>query len=246
MRSEHIKNINEPVIKISDQQLMDYMRCANLFYFKYFSKIPEPSDKKMGELVKQVINGYYSSLLDHKLPSIDAAKRKWDRPCEENPRTMKDKKILEGFGLINLFHKFCYDRKLLIADFNTPYEITIPGNIILTGSIGAIRVVNNSIELFNVETSQVAPDLNLLNMSIAYTLQCYAANRIYKSHSLNYVNVLHLKSGQELRTYRNKTQYDRLEKIITNVATAIKNEIFYPREDYTCSQCRYKNYCGYI
>lgn len=238
-------NVNEPVIRITDEQLLDYMKCANLFYFKHLSRIPDSTDKKMGELVKQVINGYFSKLMEQKLPKIDTAKRKWDKLCDANPRSMKDKKILEGFGLINFFDRFCFDNKLIIADFNTPYELVVPGNILISGHIGAIRVINKSLELFEVEPSQTAPDINLLNMSVKYTLQCYAANRLYKDYNLNHVNVLHLKSGKEYRTYRNKIQYDRLENIIRNVAYSIKNEIFYPREDYTCAQCAYKNYCGY-
>ena len=82
-------------------------------------------------------------------------------------------------------------------------------------------------------------------MSLRYTLACLAAEKIYKGYELNYVNILHLKSGKEFKTYRNKTQKDRLEKAVINIAKSIREEIFFPRENYQCAQCAYKNFCGY-
>ena len=238
-------NINDPILRISDEELFCYIKCPNLFYLKYLSRIPIPPQPTFGELVRSVIDGYFAKLLEQKLPTIDKAKKDWDKICEDYPKTISDKKVLEGFGLINLFDKYCFDNKLIVADFNTPYEIPVGGNVIITGNIGAIRIVGSKLELFSVETSQAVPNQNLLNMSLKHTLQCYAANKLYPKYDLNSVRILHLKSGQEFTTYRSKIQYDRLEKTIQNVSRAIREEIFFPREDFTCAQCRVKNYCGY-
>lgn len=238
-------NINQPVLRITDKQLFDYIFCPNFFYFKYLSHIPNKKKKTTGEMVKEIINYYFAKLMQHKLPSIDTLKKKWDDLCNENAENMNNKTVLEGFGLINLFDKYCKNTKLIVADFDSEYQLNFSSNIILTGNLGAIRLVNKTLELFVVETSQKTPDQRLLDMSLKYTLACLAAEKIYKGYELNYVNILHLKSGKEFKTYRNKTQKDRLEKSVINIAKSIREEIFFPRENYQCVQCTYKNFCGY-
>lgn len=226
---------------------MDYIHCPNYFYIKYLSRIPIPEEPTMGELVKQTINCYFAKLMEGKLPSIAKAKKVWDKHCLDYSNIMTDKKVLEGFGLINLFDKYCYNNRLIIADFNSPYEIEFSCGVKLKGNFGAIRLNNDRLEFFAVETSQSKPNQQLLDMSLRYTLQCYAMAKLSGQHeNLNCIRVLHLKSGEEFTTYRTQKDFDRLEKTVANIGSCIRGEIFYPREDYTCPQCRAKNYCGYI
>ena len=69
-------NINQPVLRITDKQLFDYIFCPNFFYFKYLSHIPNKKKKTTGEMVKEIINYYFAKLMQHKLPSIDSLKKK--------------------------------------------------------------------------------------------------------------------------------------------------------------------------
>mgnify|MGYP000709550451 CR=1 FL=1 len=48
-------------------------------------------------------------------------------------------------------------------------------------------------ELFEIETSQKAPDQTLLNMSLKYTMQIYALRELSIAHPITNVRVLHLK-----------------------------------------------------
>lgn len=239
-------NINLPRVVLSDTELLDYIHCPNLFYIKYMSHIPIADQVTMGSLVKLVINGYFSRLMDGKLPSISKAKNMWDKCCDEHPSVMTDKKVLEGFGLINLFDRYCYNNKIIIADFNSPYEVDFPGGVTVKGRFPAIRLNNNVLEFFCVEAGHAKPNQQLLDMSIKYTLQCYAMDKLSESHNLSCIRILHLKSGEEFTTYRHKKDYDRLERTVANIGKSIREEIFYPREDYTCPQCNAKNYCGHI
>lgn len=240
-------NVNEPQVVLTDKQIMDYIRCPNLFYIKYMSHIPIAEAMTMSELVGLVINCYFAKLMDGKLPSIAKAKKLWDRYCEEYPSVLSDKKILEGFGLINLFDRYCFNNKLIIADFNSGFQVDFGGCVTVKGSFGAIRLNNDRLEFFFVETSQNKPNQQLLDMSLKYTLQCYAMNKLSGQHNkLNCIRVLHLKSGEEFTTYRTQKDFERLERTITNIGRCVREEIFYPREDYTCPQCKAKNYCGHI
>ena len=82
-------------------------------------------------------------------------------------------------------------------------------------------------------------------MSLKNTLRCYAAGKTFKGYDLSYINVLHLKSLNEYRTYRSNIQYERLEKAVQNIGRAIREEIYYPCEIFECAVCPYKNFCGY-
>ena len=238
-------NINEPVLHLTEDELLDYIKCPNLFYFKYRTKIPSVEKKTLGKLVREVINYYYMKLLDGRAPNIESIKRKWDSLCDADKDALSGRQILEGYGLLKLFDKYCREKKLIVADFSSSYEIVFPGSIIVTGSIGAITLIGKKLELFVVETGSKHPEQRLLDMSIRNTIKCLAASRTFKGYELNCVNVLHLKSLTENRTYRSSIQYSRLEKAVQSIGRAIKEEIYYPRESFECARCPYKNFCGY-
>lgn len=238
-------NINEPVLRLTETELLDYIRCPNLFYFKYRTKIPVIEKKSLGKIVREAIDFYYMKLLEGRAPTMETIKRKWDSLCDAEGNNITGKQILEGYGLLKLFDRYCREKKLIVADFLSSYEIAFPGNIILTGGIGTIRLIDKKLELFVVETGTKQPDQKLLNMSIRNTLRCLAAARTFKGYDLSYINVLHLKTLTEYRTYRSSIQYVRFEKAVQNIGNAIREEIYYPRESFECAKCPYKNFCGY-
>ena len=102
-------NINEPVLHLTEDELLDYIKCPNLFYFKYRTKIPSVEKKTLGKLVREVINYYYMKLLDGRAPNIESIKRKWDSLCDADKDALSDRQILEGYGLLKLFDKYCMD-----------------------------------------------------------------------------------------------------------------------------------------
>lgn len=238
-------NINEPVLRLTEDGLLDYIKCPNLFYFKYRTKIPVIGKITVGELVKEVISYYYMKLLEGRAPSMESVKRKWDTLCENQKEALSAKQILDGYGMLKLFDRFCREKKLIVADFLSSYELVFSGNIIVTGNIGTIRLLDRKLELFVVETGQKQPEQKVLDMSLKNTLRCYAAGETFKGYDLSYINVLHLKSLNEYRTYRSNIQYERLERAVQNIGRAIREEIYYPRESFECAVCPYKNFCGY-
>lgn len=233
------------IVRLTDEQLADYIKCPNYFNLKYLSKIPYQKPYTFNELVNQVAEAYMLKLMNGKVMTLDKAKKMWDKLCDDYPGVIKDKKIIEGIGLINQIDRYCRNQQVLIADVNTEYSLSFPNNIIVDGTTGIIRLNNKKFELFILEFSQNKPDQILLDMSLKYTLKIYAINKLSPDIQINNLRVYHLKSGNEYTSYRSKKDFDRLEKITSQVATAIRNEIFYPREDYTCPRCIYKTYCGY-
>ena len=179
---------------------------------------------------------------------MSEAKRKWDKLAEEYPRTLTPKKIIEGVGIFTQVDNYCRSNRILIADMNSEYQMNFKNNIIVTGKIGALRYFDdNNLELFIIETSQKIPDKILVDMSLRYTMQLYAINKLTNNKlKINGLRIYHAKSGTEITSYRTQKDFVRLEKSIEAIGKAVRNEIFYPHEDYMCAQCKYKNYCGYL
>ena len=242
------ENINSPlpVLRLTEEQILDYIKCPNYFYLKYNSKIPFNNLPSFKDLIQKIIDAYMIKIFNGQLLSIDKVKKLWDKASEEYPNVLSSKRVLDGIGIMTMLDRYCHNNKLLIADINSPYQINFSHNVIVTGNLGIIRLNDKQLELFVVETSQKKPEQILLDMSFKYTLQIYAINKMSPGVNINCLRVYHVKSNSEYTTYRTQKDYDRMEKIIAGVSKAIRNEIFYPREDFTCPQCVYKNYCGYI
>lgn len=246
MRKDFI-NINNPprLLQLTDEALMDYIRCPNYFYFKYISKIPVNKIPTFHELVQRVIDAYMFKLMEGKIMTSKQFKKMWDDFAEEYPMIISEKRILDGFGMINQIDRYCRQNQVIIADINSPYQINFKNNISLTGKIGIIRYNKTNLELFITETSQKLPDDFLLNMSTRLTLQMYAISKTTDCQ-LDGIHVYHIKTGKELYSRRSAKDFEKLERIVGDIGFAIRNEIYYPREDYTCPQCKFKNYCGYV
>jgi CRISPR/Cas system-associated exonuclease Cas4 (RecB family) len=239
---------HKPIIRLTQEAVQDYIKCPNFFKMKYATKLPSKDDLSYHDLLQNVINAYLAHLMDGKVMTMDKVKNKWDKLVDEHK--VSDRKILDGIGYFNVIHNYCKTNKVIIADMNTPYEITFKDNIIINGNIGTIRYNNNKFELFVIETSQKTPEQILLDMSLKYTFQIYALNDMKKNDKIDFkisgVRIFHVKSGHEFTTYRTKKDFDRLEKTINAIGKAIRNDIFYPREDHMCPVCNFKNYCGYL
>lgn len=237
---------NKPLLKLTETQLLDYIKCPNLFYLKYLSRIPYKESKTYKDCIKNLMYAYLGRLLDGKVLTLKEIKNKWDRIIDENEELFNENKVLEGIGYMNILDHYCRTHQVIIADINTPYQVNFKDNIAVTGNLGPLRYNNGKIELFLPESSQKQPDQTLLNMSIKYTLQIKAIKQLDKSVKVDGIKIFHVKSGKEFTSYRTQKDFDRLDKIVSGVGKAIREEIFYAREDYMCSQCKYKNYCGYI
>ena len=236
----------DPVLTLTEDNFLDYIKCPNYFYFKYMSKIPNSNTETYHSLLNKVIKAYCLRLFDGKVMTEKTMKKQWDKLIEEHPGLVHPKRILDGWGILNLFNRYCQNNRVLIADMDTPYQINIKNNIILKGQTGIIRLENRQFELFVVDTSQKIPDQALLNMSLKFTLQAYALKELSPNHPINCIKIYHVKSGQEFTTYRTQKDFERLENSFRQVGKAIREKIFYAREDFMCGQCSYKNYCGFI
>lgn len=242
-----LKNINEtppPLLKLTDAQILDYIKCPQYFMFRWKNKQLSSEQPTFHQLIKLIIDMYLSKLMDGKVMTMKQLKRQWDKLAEEYPLILTEKRILDGIGIINMLDRYCYNNKVIIADINSPYHINLDTNIIVEGKIGPIRYNKNKLELFLIETSQKMPDDFLLNMSLKITAQMYAAEK-FLNCKLAGIHIYHIRSGKEYYFNKTNKDYDRLIKNIKNIGFAIRNDIYYPREDFLCSQCKYKLYCGY-
>ncbi len=202
-------NINNPpkVLMLRDEEVLDYIKCPNYFYLKYMSKIPLDNTPTYRDLIDQVINTYMYNLMDGKVMSYKMIKNMWDKLANKYPTVLTDKKVLDGFSLINQVDRYCYNNKVIIADVDSTYQINFKNNIILRGKIGIIRYNGDKLELFVIDTSQKQPDTFLLDMSLKYTMIMYGIKET-SEYPLDGIHIYHVKSGREFYSSRTQKDFD--------------------------------------
>lgn len=233
--------MSEDILKLTTKQFFDYIECPKLFYTKYVSKIPVFENQSLNSLVNKVVKIYFVNLFDGKILKMPELKDEWDKVCKQYKSQIKETTITDGIMHLYNLTRWAETNMPIICDINTGYTLVF-GNTILVGNLGAIRCKDNKLELLVVEANRTSPNQDLVDQSMKYTLDIYAFNKIYKQ-KLSFIRVLFTKNNKEIITYRTKKDFDRLKETINGVSKGIRNEIFYPRESFTCPSCLSKNYC---
>jgi hypothetical protein len=236
-------------IELTTEQLENYIACPNKFYIQNVSGIP-PSPK---HLVRKIAEKYkdqmFYALMDGKIPDANTILTNFAEECAKNKFAPLHKEVVRGSNQLLVLHNWLVSHRVLVADIGTPFEVTFPkSNVILKGKFEPIRMFNNKLEMLSVSFSSANPDQTLADMSLKYTIQAYAVHKLVKKYDLSCIRVLGIKSTHltELLSYRTKDDFIRLENTVNNVACAIQNNIFYPRESFECSYCSVKAYCASI
>lgn len=230
-------------MNITEKQLFNYIECPAMYDMKYNMKIPCSIEPLMNNLLDGITRYFFSNLLQGKVCSLDALKKKWDSICKANEECIDSKKNLEGFNYIYNFATWAYENKIALVDFDSTYTIYI-NDIELTLAMNPIIALgNNKFELLICRFSNKEPNQIDIDKRLKYTLDCYAFKKAY-GKEISAIRVVHFKNKKEYTSYRTQTDFDRLETTIKNVANAIASDIYYPRENILCSSCNYKNYCN--
>lgn len=231
-------------MKISEQELFDYIECPALYDMKYKKRIPYSETKTMQSLLNVIVNYFYSNLLNKKVCTMDELKRKWDSVCITHKDFMNSKRNLEGINYIVNFARWTADNKIILLDFNSIYKVIVD-DVEVNGSIGAISVLpDRKCELVINRFSNRELNQSDIDKKLKYTLDCYAFKMAY-DYDITAIKVINHKNNSVLITQRTITDYDRLESTIRGVANGISSDSFYPRETVFCSQCCVKHICKY-
>ena len=237
----------DPVLEITADQFVDYVTCPNLFYLKYVNGIKPKTHISVKSILLSARDKLLYRILDGKF--LDGSKYINDfvSECQKNNFLSTNRGVLQGMRKLNIFHSWCVKNELLLADMGTEFELPFPKeNAILKGTFGIIRYHNKHLELLGVDFTDRDPDQALLDISLRYTLQSYAVQRLVPKYELSGVRILVVRQDRikEFQTFRTPLDYERLEDTVSMVIKAIRNRIYYPRETFECARCPVKIYCG--
>ena len=234
------------LIELTEEQLEQYIRCPNLFYIRSVNGILSKKQTTIRSITEKYRDRMFYTLMDGKIPDIDSVLIEFSKECMEHKYPVTHRDVQKASNQLVILFNWLVSNRVQIGDIGTPFEITFPNaNVIIKGTFGAIRYVNDKLELLSVDFSTRDPSQDLVDISIRYTLQAYAVHKLVRKYDLSCIHVLTVRYNrvQELLSYRDRTSFERLEKTVQSVATGLRNSVFYPRETFECMQCPVRSYC---
>lgn len=230
-------------MKITEQQLFDYISCPVKYSLKYKSKIIVQEEVTPNKLLTQMTKYFYISLANGKMPTLKQMQSKLDSLCEVNKEIITPKKSVEMWAQVYNFYNWACDNQIAVLDTDTKYAIALGSNII-EGAMNPIALTKQKkLEILLVNFSSRPPDQLEADTKLKYSLDTAAFNNANKDMQIQATRIHLLKQNKDIVTTRNDNDFKRLESTVNNVAKGIENELYYPRETYMCTSCNYRNYC---
>lgn len=231
-------------MKLTEQQLFDYIHCPAKYHIKYIMKIDIADPISLTKLLNTIARYFYLNLFNGKVPTYDELRKKWDSLCELYPSYMDNKKVLAGWGQIIKFAQWAEREKLIVGDVETKYMFLVD-NIQFTGNIETITLKpNKDIELLTTSFSDKNLDKVDIDMKLKYTMDYVGFKTLYGVEP-NGIKIHSVKYDNDLFTNRTEPDIIRLKDTIVNVSKSIEQGIYYPRESSFCSSCTARQYCKY-
>lgn len=230
--------------KITEQELFDYIFCPAKYHMKYIMKIDIQDPISMPKLLNKVAKYFYMNLLNGKVCSINEIKSKWDSVCMQYPHFVDSKKSINGYGLIISLLKWAGNEEIIIGDVDQNYKILM-GNVEVFGTIETILVrKDRRFELLYTNFADKDPDQLEIDQKLKYTLDALAF-KVMHDRAIDGIRIHSVKADRNLVTYRTDPDFERLQTTVSNVARAIDEKIFYPRESHLCNTCTARELCRY-
>lgn len=232
-------------IKLTENQLYDYMKCPIHYDSIHNKKFSPPSMDSMSQFLGRIWNVFCSNLLVGTVLSTSQLKQRWDQICEANQDVISDRKSLEGLNLLMKMYRWAERTRLTLRDYQIPYQLTFKYDditVIVTGNISNLVMdKSNTYYIVDADFSNKIPDQSYLDMKLKYTLQLYAMHKVYKTQAG--VNIHNIKNDKDFYTMRAREDFKRLESTVHAVAVSISNNLYYPRESPFCMSCDLLHFC---
>ena len=229
------------MIKITEQEFFDYMRCPAYYDMKNIRGINMELDRTYRDLLETASKFLFVNLFSGKVIGMATLKNKWDSLCEKAGDKITTKQIMEGISLLMKLYLWAEREKLVVLDIQSRYTIVL-GETELTGNTGiVVSDGNRGYELIVVDFSQRMQDQTISDMKLKYTLQAYVFEKT-NNKMLKGIKIHNVKHDKDILTDRGEDDYKRLQSAVKGVGDSLKNEIFYPAEG-MCSTCPGKIFC---
>lgn len=234
---------------IKEKDLLNYIDCPMKYNLaKYGTDINNITyNTLLHDMFNYICNVFYNSSNNNSKPSHKTIQNKWDTICRNNQDKISPKQVVEGLGLINRTYEYMILNKIKFVDTCYSYTIEIEEcPYILTGQlypfIERIERDDNTIEIIIPSYSKTKSDRYYIDTKIKHTIDAYALTDLYKDKKVifTYHSFLY---NTDMYTTRNYKDFNKLETIIKNVGHSIKNNLLYPRVNYSCNTCLGKGLC---
>lgn len=232
-------------MKITELQLLNYLRCPIEYDYRYNKNIYLEEKVSMVKALNLISTYFYMNLINGKVLSTSALKRKWDSICSKH--RLSPQQCVEGLGQIMKMYMWANNEELLVQSTDIAYSFVVnikPKKYIdFNGEITTTVAIDKTGEpyLLITDFSNKNPNQSVLDIKLKYTLDCYAYYKIYNK-KLN-IKLHHVKTNKDYFTTRGNEDFNKLEITIRNVANSILDNIYYPRESVLCGSCNYINFC---
>ena len=238
---------------LSVTQLKMFLRCPLQYYFRYIKEliIPPRSEVTLGKSIHRALEENYKQKIETKedLPIdylTDLFSDTWESEVketlfeeDEKPGKIKD----EGVNILRIYHKIV-SPKIQPVYVEKEFNLFLDADFTLKGFIDLVTeedlIIDHKTTKRSYSEEQVATDLQLTAYSLAYRMLEGKEER-----GLRFDVMVRTKEPkiQHISTKRTQEDINRFLKLVDYVNKAIKTGIFYPRENFMCPKCGYKELC---
>lgn len=253
--------------RLDIDELMAYCHCPMYYYLKY-----RHHDKKNHYVntiekynldLHRAVYSFYSMIQNGESPSLSILKRAWGRlwigkkSAEEfivtTPTSWRDSyesRRKRGIdSIVKFYEQFKVNPGFPLA-INTPYELQLGGDLILTGRWEIIREVEvrpgqREIQLLNFKVDDKVHNAIYMEKDLDITASSYAFRQQFNQCEDRLI-CYGLDKGKFHSVVRDETEYNMLKHTARCVQQAIDQQLFYACPKASCYQCLYRNQCHHF
>jgi hypothetical protein len=227
------------MIKITDSQLQDFLRCGTLYDMRYRLLLPVDEAMKVRTAVEMTAKYYFMQRFDGKNPGTADMKRHWDSLCTKY--SFEPKQVMEGLGQIMQFMQWVGRESFTVLDVDSHYDI-VYGEVEVAGNMGILLQKYGKTSLLVLDFGSKFPNQQIMDQRLDFTLQAAAYERLYGA-PLSAIQVRHFKQAKDLFTKRTGDDFIRLRAAVVGAGACIKQGLLFPRESALCESCQGLIYC---
>lgn len=249
--------MNEQERHLSYSAISCYLSCPLRYKLKYIDHIPPAftaSSLAFGSAIHEAVAAFYQSRLegDELRPDqmLDVYRDTWQRAEKIKffNGDSEDSVIEKAEHLITVFHNST-DPSVTILGVEEFFELPLGGIPPLQGYIDLIEEsADGTATIVDLKTASKKPSTANVQTNLqltAYALGAEALGFDPDKLSLRLDVLLKSKTPEMVRleTRRSEGDRHRFIRLAYEVWKGIEREVFFPRQDWTCSQCAWADQC---
>ncbi len=249
--------MTQTIDHLSYSQINCYLTCSLRYKFQYVDKIPSAftaSSLAFGSAIHEAVAAFYQTRLegDELRPDqmLDVYRDSWAQAEKvkffngDNEETL----INRAEQLINVFCD-SVDPSVQVVGVEEFFELSLEGLPLFQGYIDLIeQSADGTATVADLKTASQKPYSANVQSNLqltAYALGAEAMGFEPDDLNLRLDELLKGKTPEMLKLETSRTEEDRYRftRLVYGVWNGIEREVFFPRQDWHCSQCAWANVC---